>query len=47
MWQNGQLSRNLRPTDLNLAGTLYKMTKKRPCKKYSLAKFRTLERFFR
>ena len=25
----------------------YKMTKKRPCKKYSLAKFRTLERFFR
>ena len=28
------------------AVTHYKMTKKRPCKKYSLAKFRTLKPFF-
>jgi len=36
-----------RPTDLNLFQMYYKMTKKRPCKKYSLAKFRTLKQIFR
>jgi hypothetical protein len=34
------------PTNLHIFQNPYKMTKKRQCKKYSLTKFRALERLF-